>query len=182
MNPPRQTDPSPEALEAWRAKRFAERRAKILRDGFEEEVGLTIDEIPEGENPWGDPRYVTQIAFPDRESGHVFYFKVARINAPSYHNLHIYGSGLLDGLSGKALMTVWTLWEKLLERRLFEETKDEDKERRRLMSDYSHMLARVREVVKPMIQRLEELKAEFTGQRDYFLPVRGLDNAFDKAN
>jgi hypothetical protein len=77
-------------------------------------------------------------------------------------------------------MTVWTLWEKLLERRMFEETKDEDKERRRLMSDYSHMLARVREVVKPMIQRLEEVKAEFTGQRDYFLPVRGLGDAFDK--
>src|SRR5208337_3208579 len=122
--------------------------------------------------------YVTQIALPDRESGRMFYFKVPRINSPNYHNLYIYGSGLLNGLSGKAQMTVWTLWEELLDRRLFEETKHEDKERRRSMSDYSHMLARMREVVKPMVQRLEDVKAEFTGLRDHFFPVRWLEIGF----
>jgi hypothetical protein len=64
-------------------------------------------------------------------------------------------------------MVVWTLWEKLLERQMFEEGKDEGQ--RRLMSDHSHMLARTREVVKPMRQRLVELKAEFTGLRELLL-------------
>ena len=179
MNPPRQNAPSSEQLEALNAKRRAEGLPEIPPYMIKE-VGLTIDEIPEGENPWRGPRYVTQIALPECE-GLVFYFKVPRINSPNYHNLYIYGSGLLNGLSGKAQMTVWTLWEELLERRLFEETKDEDKERRRLMSDYSHMLARVREVVKPMVQRLQDVKVEFTGLRDHFLPARGLEIGFDNA-
>jgi len=176
---PRKNVPTPEELDALNASQRAKGLPEIPAYMFEE-IGLTIDEIPKDQNPWIDPRYVTQIALPDRETGQTFYFKVERIHAFNYHNPQIHLSGLLNGLSGKPLMTVWTPWEKLLERRMFEETKDEDKERRRLMSDYSHMLARVREVVKPMIQRLEEVKAEFTGQRDYFLPVRGLGDAFDK--
>jgi hypothetical protein len=180
MNAPRQKPPSPEELEVLNAKRRAQGLPKIPPYMFEE-VGLTLDEIPEGENPWTDPRYVTQIALPDRETGQVFYFKVARIDAPNYHNLPIYGSGLLNGLSRKALMTVWTLWEKLLERRMFEETKGEDEGHRRVMSDNSHRLARVREAVKPMIQRLQDIKAEFKELWAPILPVRGLGNAFDRA-
>jgi hypothetical protein len=143
-----------------------------------QEIGLTIHEIPEGENPWKDPRYVTQVPLQDPDGGQVFYFKIERINAPNYHNLHIHTSGLLRGLSGKPLMAVWTLWEKLLERGMFEETKDDGS--RSLMSDCNHMVARVREVVKPMRKRLTELRAEFTGFRELLI-ARGLGNAFDKA-
>lgn len=180
MNPPRQEAPSPEQLEALNAKRRAEGLPEIPLRMFKE-IGLSIDEIPEDENPWRNPRYVTQIALTDRETGQVFYFKVARINAPNYHNPQIYHSGLLNGLSGKALMTVWTLWEKILERQMFKETKDENEEHRRSMSDNSHMLARVREIVRPMIQRLVDVKAELTELHDPFLLGRGLENTLEKA-
>jgi hypothetical protein len=178
MNPLRQEGPCPEALAELNAKRLAHGLAEIPSDLFEEK-GLTIDELPEGENPWRDPHYITQIALPDNETGQVFYFKVTRINAPNYHNLDIYALGLLNGLRGKALMTVWTLWEKLLERRMFEETEDE--EHRRSMSDNTHKLARLREVVKAIIQRLQEVKADFTEPRDLILLLGGLENAFTKA-
>lgn len=178
VKPHRQGEPSPEQIETFNAKRRAEGFPEISADIFKE-VGLTIDEIPESVNPWQDPRYITQIALSDNATGQIFYFKIPRINSPNYHNPQIWASGLLDGLGGNALMTVWTLREELLRRRMFEETKDEDKQRRQLMSDYSHMLARVREVVKPMILRLKEAKAEFARQEDYLLSVRGLDAAFD---
>jgi len=153
MNPLRPEGAGPEFLAELNAKRLARGLPPVPSDLFEEK-GLTVDEIPEGENPWQDPRYITEIALSDNETGRVFYFRVARINAPNYHNLHIYGSGLLNGLCGKALMTVWTLWEKLLERQMFEDTKDEDEEYRRSMSDSTHRLARLRAVVKPMVKRL----------------------------
>ena len=172
VTPPRPEN-STQKVENFTARRHAEIPPYML-----EEIGLTIDEIPKGENPWKDPRYVTQVALPNGATGQVFYFKFERINAPNYHNLHIYASGLLKGLDGKPLMSVWTLWEKLLERQMFEENKDEG--HRRLMSDHSHMLARVREVVKPLRQRLVELKAEFTGLRELLI-ARGLGKAFDKA-
>jgi len=180
MNPPRQNAPSPEQLEALNAKRPAEGLPEIPSCMFEE-VGLTIDEIPEDENPWRDPRYVTQIVLPYGGAGQVIYFKVPRINVPNYHNLFIYTSGLLSGLSGKALMTVWTLWEKLLERSFFEQTKDEDAGYRRSMSSYSHSLARVRETVGAMTERLEDLKGKITELGGLFLFVTGLGKAFDKA-
>jgi hypothetical protein len=179
MNPPRQEPPSPEQLAAFNAKRRAEGLPEVPPNMFEE-VGLTIDEIPESENPWTDPRYVTQIAFPDRETGQTFYFKVARIHEFNYHNPQIHLSGLLNGLSGKPLMTVWTLWEKLLERRMFKETKQEE-EHRRWMSKNSHMLARIREIVKPMIRRLEEVKTEYTDLHEPLFIRRGLGMAFEQA-
>lgn len=180
MNAHRQEGPSPEQLEAFNAKRRAEGLPEVPRSMFEE-VGLTFDEIPEGDNPWTDPRYVTQIALPDRETGQTFYFKVERIHAYNYHNPQIHLSGLLNGLSGKPLMTVWTLWEKLLERRMFKETKQEDEEHRRWMSKSSHMLARIREIVKPMIRRLEEVKTQYTELHEPLFVGRGLGIAFDRA-
>lgn len=143
-----------------------------------EEKGLTIEEIPPGQNPWGDPRYVTQIESKDTVTGQVYYFKFERVHAPNYRHADIYISGLLEGLAGRPLMTAWTLWEKLLERAMFIEREDEHQ--RRLMADHSHVQAQVRELATAMRSRLEVAKAEFTGFRELLL-ARGLGKAFDNA-
>lgn len=163
--------PSPKELAVFNAKRAAKGLPEIPSCLFEE-VGITIDEIPQGENPWGNPRYVTQIPLQDPKTGQIFYTKIERVHALDYRNKHIYSFGYLEGLAGKAQMTAWTFWEKLLDRYMLEESADEGN--RAMMSDHSHLQAQLAEVAKALGQRLEKLRGEFTGLRELALkgPLR----------
>jgi len=166
-----QKPPSPEELAQFNAKRVAKGLPELPPNLFEE-VGLSIEEIPKEENPWGDPRYVTQVPLKDPKTGQMFYPKIERVHALDYRNKYIYTGGYLEGLADKAQMTAWTLWEKLLERCMFEETAHEGN--REMMSDHSHLQAQLAEVAKALRQRLEKSRSEFTGLRELALtsPLR----------
>jgi len=178
MNPSRQYGPSVEELKALNEKR-REQGLPEIRPSMFEQVGLTTDENempPVGANPWHDPRYMTPAFL--SQKGELLCAPIPRVHVRQMVNPELFMTGFLQGLSGKPLMTVCKFCEEIGKLEMAKD--DSDDSYRAVQADHSHLLARTRETVKAVRERLIQVKAEYNGLRESLLR-RGLGEAFDRA-
>ncbi|TAM79780.1 MAG: hypothetical protein EPN47_18480 [Acidobacteria bacterium] len=174
----RQNIPSQDELDSLNAKRRAAGLPEIDPSIFAE-VGITLDEDempPAGEDPWSDPRYMTP-AFVSQK-GVVLCAPIPRVFIRQMVNPDLFLSGFLKELQGKPMMTVCKFCEEMFRREAAKH--DSYPAGRAIEADHSHLLAKTREIVKPMRDKLSRLKGEYSGLREALLR-RDLGEAFDSA-